>query len=177
MIDMQKCLKIAHLPPPPYAFIYFASFYCRHRYGSSKIFDSTPLPPPPWKRSGNAPGNLDCTAELTQGTWLWSNCEVTSIKYPRSTVENRHLEVNFIVAVKLNSDVPTAANAPHTDSNHRHQHPSSRCRIRKKKKREKKKKKKNLNVATLGKHLKTEVEEVLKCHFDENELLMVLKSL
>ena len=27
------------------------------------------------------------------------------------------------------------------------------------------------------KQLKTVVEEVLKCHFDENELLMVLKSL
>ena len=26
-------------------------------------------------------------------------------------------------------------------------------------------------------YLKTVVEEVLKCHFDENELLMVLKSL
>ena len=32
-----------------------------------------------------------------------------------------------------------------------------------------------INYATKDK-LKTVVEEVLKCHFDENELLMVLKS-
>ena len=30
---------------------------------------------------------------------------------------------------------------------------------------------------TILDHLKTVVEEVLKCHFDENELSMVLKSL
>ena len=35
----------------------------------------------------------------------------------------------------------------------------------------------NLIISESQENLKTVVEEVLKCHFEENEFLMVLKSL